>query len=189
MKICPNCKIEYEDVASVCADCGSELVSSSPNLSPLERCDNCGKEAPLDMDFCPHCGTLYAEDQYSCTNHPLAAATGVCVVCQQLYCDECLVEKRYRLLCTGHQNVELREDWALIFKSVDFYEAQIIRGKLDSAGITTNPVNTTNPGFLADGMIESTIGRTLLQYPIKIFVPVDQYLEAAEILSEPHTDE
>lgn len=189
MKVCPNCKTEYEDIATVCSDCGAELVAALPELSPLDICDTCGREAPMDMDFCPHCGTLYAEGEFSCTNHPIAIATGVCIICQQLYCSECLVEKKNRLLCIGHRDIELREDWALIFKSADFYEAQIIRGKLESAGITTNPLNTTNPGFLADGMIESAIGRAILRYPIKIFVPIDQFLEAEEILSDLHGDE
>ncbi len=186
MKFCPNCKSEYEDVATECIDCGVALVNELPEeiIPDLDICDNCGKEAPLDMDFCPRCGTLYAEDQYSCTNHPLASAKGVCIICEQLYCEECLTQRGKKYLCEAHRNVEVREDWALIFKSSDFYEAQIIRGKLESAGITTNPLNTTNPGFIADGMIESAIGRSLLRYPIKIFVPLDQFLEAEEILSD-----
>ena len=73
---------------------------------------------------------------------------------------------------------------------MDFYEAQVMRGKLESAGIQTNPMNMTNPGFIADGMIESAIGRTLLRYPIKIFVPINEYTEATEIIADrtPHNE-
>jgi hypothetical protein len=185
MKNCPTCNIEYDDVATQCSDCGTLLIESmSKQEVTLDTCDNCGKEAPVDRDFCPHCGTLFADNQYSCTNHPIAVATGVCIICEQLFCDDCLTQKNKKNLCIGHREVEVREDWALAYKSVDFYEAQIIRAKLESAGITVNPTNNSNPGFMADGMIESTIGRTLLRYPIKIFVPLDEYLEACEVLDE-----
>ena len=190
MKFCPNCKIEYEDVAKLCADCGSILVDSLPAPEPLDECDNCGREAPFDMDYCPHCGTLYASDHYSCTQHPIAVAAGVCIICQQLYCSECLTKKQKKYFCEKHKEIEVREDWALVFQSTDFYLAQIIRGKLESAGVTVNPTNTTNPGFMADGMIESAIGRALLRYPIKVYVPLDEYLAAAAVLTDlsPHNE-
>jgi len=80
--------------------------------------------------------------------------------------------------------VEVSEDWAVAFKSVDYYEANIVRGKLESAGITVNPRNNTSIGFIADGFIDSAIGRSILRYPVKVFVPLDQYLDAVDILKE-----
>lgn len=70
------------------------------------------------------------------------------------------------------------------FSSPDFYEARIISGKLENAGITTNSTNTTNIGILADGFMDTALGRTIFRYPIKIFVPAFQYLEAQKIISD-----
>jgi hypothetical protein len=184
MKFCPNCKIEYTDEAIFCSDCNILLVEALPVPAPMNQCDNCSGEVDLDSDYCPQCGTLYAEDQYSCTNHPTGIATGVCVVCQKLFCNECLSEKKKRLYCTDHVHIEASEGWTVIFSSTDYFEAEIIRGKLDSAGITTHSTNTTNIGVLADGFMDNALGRTIFRYPIKIFVPADQYLSAKEILSE-----
>lgn len=45
-------------------------------------------------------------------------------------------------------------------------------------------MNTTNIGVLADGFMDNALGRTIFKYPIKIFVPADQFLTAQEILSD-----
>lgn len=184
MKFCPNCKSEYKEEAIFCSDCNILLVESLPKPAPMNECDNCGGEVDLDSDYCPQCGTLYAEDQYSCTNHPIAVATGVCVVCQQLFCEECLTEKNKRYFCLEHASIEASEGWTVVFSTPDFYESQIVRGKLENAGITTNSANTTNIGVLADGFMDNALGRTVFKYPIKIFVPADQYLEAQKIVNE-----
>ena len=183
MKFCPSCRVEYTDDAIFCSDCNVLLFDTLPIPTPLNQCDNCGGEVDLDSDYCPQCGTLYAEDQYSCTNHPTGVATGVCVVCQNLFCDECLTERNKRLYCNEHNDIEASEGWTVIFKSSDFYEAEIVRGKLQSAGMTTHSTNTTNIGVLADGFMDNTLGRIIFKYPIKVFVPADQYLTAQKILS------
>ncbi len=184
MKYCPECKTEYTDDAVFCADCNVLLANTLPESRPMDECDHCGGEVDLDSDYCPQCGTLFAEDQYSCTNHPTGIATGVCVICHQLFCDQCLTEKNNRFLCTAHASVEVSEGWALVVKSSDYMEAEIIRGKLESAGITTNRRNTGNIATIADGFIDNALGRTIFKYPIKIFVPSNRYLEAVKIVNE-----
>jgi methionyl-tRNA synthetase len=149
----------------------------------MNQCDNCSGEVDLDSDFCPQCGTLYAEDQYSCTNHPTGTATGVCVICQQLFCTECLNEKERRLYCDEHISIEAKEGWTVLFSTADFYEAEIVRGRLQSAGFVTHAANTTNIGVMADGFMDTSLGRTIFKYPIKIFVPADQHLAAQEFLA------
>lgn len=184
MKFCPNCKTEYKDEAIFCADCNILLVDSLPEPVPMNECDNCGGEVDLDSDFCPQCGTLFAEDQYSCTNHPIAVAVGICVICQQLFCGECLTKKNKRYFCSEHSAIEASEGWTVVFSTSDFYEAQIVKGKLENAGIVTLSKNTTNIGVLADGFMDTTLGRTIFKYPIKIFVPADKFLEAQNIVKE-----
>jgi hypothetical protein len=189
MKYCPECKTEYIDDAMFCSDCNALLVTSLPKPQPMDECDKCGGEVDFDSDFCPQCGSLFAEEQYSCTNHPTGIATGVCVICHQLFCDECLTEKNGRLLCTEHAAVEVSEGWALVVKTSDYMEAEIFRGKLESAGIATNPRNTGNIATLADGFIDNALGRTIFKYPIKIYVPSNQYLEAVKIVDEKFSDD
>ncbi|MDD8019200.1 MAG: zinc ribbon domain-containing protein [Bacteroidota bacterium] len=186
MQFCPNCKTEYTDEAEICADCQIPLVDQLPDdvNAGLEECENCNGKYEFDSDYCPHCGTLFAEDQYSCTNHPTGVAAGVCVICHQLFCEKCLTKKNGRYLCSDHAAVEVSEGWALVFKSSDYIEAEIIHGKLESAGITTNRRNTGNIATLADGFIDNALGRTIFKYPIKIFVPSNHYLEAIKIVNE-----
>ncbi len=88
------------------------------------------------------------------------------------------------MLCEEHRKVEVSEDWAVAFQSVDYYEANIVRGKLESAGITVNPRNNASIGFIADGFIEGPIGRSILKYPVKVFVPLDQYLDAVKVVAD-----
>jgi hypothetical protein len=183
MKICPSCRTEYTDEAIFCSDCNVLLVDSLPVPAPMNQCDNCGGEVDLDSDYCPQCGTLYAEDQYSCTNHPTGVAAGVCVICQQLYCSDCLNEKNNRLYCDAHMNIESSEGWTVVFSSPDIFEAEIIRGRLESGGFVTNVTNSTNIGYLSDGIMDNALGRIIFKYPIKIFVPADQYLNAQAFLS------
>ncbi len=184
MKFCPDCRTEYTDAGIFCSRCNVLLVDALPAPLPMNECDHCGGEVDLDSDFCPHCGTLSAEDQYSCTNHPIAVATGVCVVCQKLFCAECLTERSRRLYCPEHADVETREGWTMVFSTSDFYEAEIIRGRLENGGITVASTNSMNIGLLAEGFMDNSLGRTIFKYPIKVFVPAHQFEEAQRILSE-----
>lgn len=189
MQFCPNCKTEYTDEAELCADCQIPLVDKLAKPAPMDECDECGADIGLDSDYCPFCGALFAEEQYSCTKHPIAIATGVCVICQQLFCDECITKKNGKYLCSDHNKIEVSEGWALAFKTGDYIEAEIIRGKLENAGIKTNPKNTTNIAMMAEGFIDNALGRTIFKYPIKIFVPTEQYFDAIEVINENNSDD
>lgn len=189
MQFCPQCKTEYTDEADLCADCQIPLVEKIPDVSPMDVCDECGADIGMDSDFCPFCGALFAGDQYSCTKHPLAVAAGVCVVCQQLFCSECMVKKYGNHLCVDHKNIEVSQGWAMVFKTGDYMEAEIMRGKIENAGIKTNPKNTTNIGMMADGFIDNALGRTIFKYPIKIFVPVENYFDALNVVQEDYSED
>lgn len=189
MKFCPNCRTEYTDEAIFCSDCNILVVESLPKPAPINECDNCGGSVDLDSDYCPQCGTLYAEDQYSCTNHPTGVATGVCVVCQKLFCTDCLTEKNKRLYCTEHSGIEALEGWTMVFSTSDYYEAALVRGNLENGGITVHSTNTTNIGVMADGFMDNALGRTIFKYPVKLFVPADQYLSAQQILAVDHSSD
>lgn len=192
MPFCPTCKAEYVEGIQKCHDCDIELVAELPEqeIIDVEACPNCGGDVEVGGEYCPHCGALLTADEVKCATHPDVKAEGVCIICRTPLCPECIQENTGRVLCEEHKKVEISEDWAVAFQSMDYYEANLVKGKLENAGITLAPRNNMGIGFVADGFIETAIGRTILRYPVKIFVPIDQYLEAVEIVSEsPATEE
>ena len=192
MPFCPTCRAEYVEGIKKCHDCDVELVTELPEeeIIDVEACPSCGGDVEVEGEYCPHCGALLTEDEVKCATHPDAKAEGVCIICRTPLCQECIRANTGRALCEEHKKVEISEDWAVAFQSMDYYEANLVKGKLENAGITLAPRNNMGIGFVADGFIETAIGRTILRYPVKIFVPIDQYLEAVEIVSEsPATEE
>ncbi len=186
MPFCPNCKAEYLPGVAQCSDCNLTLVERLPDEHPIkyEECWNCSEPVTAESDFCVHCGVLLSEDNLFCERHSSSKAIGVCIICRRLVCDSCAKKKAGKMLCDEHEKIEISEDWAVAFQSFDYYEANIVRGKLESAGMTVNPRNNASIGFIADGFIEGPIGRSILKYPVKVFVPLDQYLKAVEIVKE-----
>jgi hypothetical protein len=186
MPFCPECKTEYVAGAKRCSDCHVDLVDQLPvEISvELEECENCEEEVEAGSDYCPQCGVLRLVDRVACRLHPERDAESVCIICSAPLCPECRMVKEKRSFCLEHKNVEVSENWALAFQSTDYYEANLVRGKLENAGITVSPRNNNGIGFIADGFIETAIGRTILKYPVKVFVPIQQYLEAFEIVKE-----
>jgi len=162
------------------------LVDHLPDEQSIEyeECENCFESVTAESEFCVHCGVLISEDDFFCERHLESKAIAVCVICRRLMCESCAKKKGVKMLCEEHEKIEISEDWAVAFQSVDYYEANIVRGKLESAGITVNPRNNASIGFIADGFIEGPIGRSILKYPVKVFVPLDQYLNAIEIVKE-----
>jgi hypothetical protein len=186
MPFCPSCKTEYIAGVARCSDCDVSLVDRLPEeqTTEYEECVNCSEPVTSESDFCVHCGVVFSEDDFLCEKHPGAKAVAVCVICRRLMCEDCVRKKAGKMFCEEHKKVETSEDWAVAFQSFDFYEGNIVRGKLESAGITVNPRNNSSIGFIADGFIEGAIGRSILKYPLKVFVPLDQYLKAVEIVKE-----
>ena len=189
MPFCPNCKTEYIAGVKQCADCKIDLVDVLvlPEPEHDQPCPRCSGDVTEDSDFCPHCGILLGTGNFFCGNHGERKAEAVCIICRKLLCQECATGKNRRTFCDEHKEVEVSEDWAVAFKSYDYYEANIVRGKLESSGITVTPRNNAGIGFLADGFIETAIGRTILKYPVKVFVPLDQYLDAISVVNEQST--
>ncbi len=183
MPYCPTCRTEYVAGVQNCADCGTPLVAALPDEEPAsyERCPNCREEVTEDSDFCPHCGILLTDDHVTCSVHPERNAVAVCIVCRRLLCSDCRVVKKKRSFCSDHEMVEVSEDWALIFESNDYFEANLAKAKLESGNVTISVLNDLSIGYV--GFLETRIGRTNLDHPIKIFVPLDRYLDAEKVLA------
>lgn len=65
MKICPKCKIEFEDKFAFCKKCGDKLETKEEKLV----CPSCGKEIQIKGGFCPFCGKSISEQKKIIDKH------------------------------------------------------------------------------------------------------------------------
>jgi RNA polymerase subunit RPABC4/transcription elongation factor Spt4 len=149
------------------------------------NCPECTEEITQDSDFCPHCGTLFsgAEGQ-KCDMHPDRAASGICIICRKLVCDECKKVDRGRTFCVDHKKVEVQQDWARIFQSTDIIESELAKAFLEAAGHKVLVQNFAPVGFVWDGGGDSALSRSAISKPAKVFVPIPEYLKAKDSLEE-----
>ena len=149
------------------------------------NCPKCTEEITDDSDFCPHCGVLFAgASGQLCDQHPQRPATGICIICRKLLCQDCNKAARGRVFCSEHRNIEVQQDWARVFQSTEINESQMVRGFLEGAGHKVLVQNFAPVGFVWDGGGDSALSRSALSKPAKIFVPIPEYLKASESLEE-----
>jgi hypothetical protein len=152
-------------------------------MSDLITCPYCSEEVTADSDFCPHCGTLFVDGKdVMCDEHPAKSALGVCIICRKLVCDECGMETGRRFFCSAHRKVEVREDWAEVFRSTEVADAELIKSLLESTGLKVLGQNFNSIGFVWDGGGDSPISRSNINKPAKVFVPIPEYLQAMEVI-------
>ena len=189
MPYCPRCGAEYREGFEICPDCQEPLVDESAfgaaELSvPTLTCENCGEEYPEDAEHCPHCGALSfnAEEDW-CIVHGDRVAESVCIICHAPVCSECRTLVGGRTLCPEHSDVELMQDWAMVLKTYDAMKANGAKARLEEEGI---PAQIYKLGelflFAMDGMRNGIAPLGPGTAPLKVFVPVDRYDEAVEIL-------
>lgn len=151
-------------------------------------CDKCGGNVKDDDDFCPHCGALFI-DGVGCFRHKKMPADGVCIICCEPYCSDCLWEVNGRYLCSEHLNYEIYEDMARVYGTSDINHAEYLKNFLASEGL--HPLlysRKTNPYSL--GGIDYTLFRASGEYDghiineMKIMVPLQEVTRAEELLTE-----
>jgi len=148
-----------------------------------DHCSNCGEEVTWDSDFCPHCGVIFeAAGGVKCDDHPERAAGGICIICRKLVCNKCGVRKHGRTFCREHKEIEVQQDWARIFQSTDINDAELVKSVLQEAGYTVQVQNFSSIGFIWEGGGDSSLSRSALSKPAKIFVPIPEYLNASKVL-------
>jgi hypothetical protein len=134
-----------------------------------DKCGNCEQEVTTDSDFCPHCGVFFeSSPAVACAADGDREADGVCVICQKFVCERCGVQVLGRWLCGDHQNVELREDFAMVFQSSQFSSSGVVKSTLEDAGFQVIDMNWRARG-----------GRYN-----KLYVPIPDFVKASEILKD-----
>lgn len=83
------------------------------------ECSHCNNIIKVGDDFCPDCGTLFA-DFVKCIDHADKEAKGVCVICGTPYCEECglFVDDKI-FLCSEHSEYETIEGMACVLDKSD----------------------------------------------------------------------
>jgi hypothetical protein len=154
-------------------------------MADFKSCENCEREVTADSDFCPHCGFLCeGSEKVECDVHPSVEAIGVCIVCQRALCELCGEINGDRLLCSEHLEVVVEDDWAEVLKSTDINEAELSKAILESAGFQVQVRDFGPIGFAWDGGGDSSLSRSQLGKPARVFVPVSEFLQARETLRD-----
>ena len=154
-------------------------------MPEYEKCGNCGDEVTADSDFCPHCGVLFTEsEKVFCDTHQDHPANGICIICRKLVCERCGARVHRRTFCLEHRDVEVQQDWALVYESTDINEAELAKSFLSSASFRLQVQNFNSIGYVWDGGGDSALSRSALSKPAKIFVPIPEYLDARKAFQE-----
>jgi hypothetical protein len=154
-------------------------------LQDLINCPNCGEEVTTDSDFCPHCGIIFSEaEQVLCDEHTQKPATGVCIICRRVFCEECGVKVSGRRFCLLHKKVKVQQDWAEVFRSTEISDSELVKSVLESTGHKVQVQNFRSIGFAWEGGGDSAVSRSNMNNPAKVFVPIPEYLDAIKEIAE-----
>lgn len=153
-------------------------------MAALITCSNCQGEVTEDSEYCPHCGYLLTDEPLHCELHAENEASGVCIVCRRLVCERCSEESDRRVFCLDHLDVVVDGDWAEVYRSTDINEAELAKAVLQESGFRVEVQNFGSIGYAWDGGGDSPLSRVNLNSPAKVFVPLNEYLNARHVLDD-----
>jgi hypothetical protein len=141
-------------------------------MDPTIHCPRCDQEVDATERACPACGHLHHE-QLTCARHADRSAAGLCVVCGDAVCDECVPDDRLHFACPAHAAVQVIEGWAQIYSTSDTVEADLIKENLQAEGIDAAVLSQKDRSFNVDFGDLS---------PVRILVPAYEYRNAVGLL-------
>ena len=160
-------------------------MATTKAQSSVKECPSCKREVESDSDFCPSCGHLFLRPaEARCRDHGTRPGVGVCVICSDPFCAECLKKVSGRFLCKDHRRVHIEQDWALAYESSDINNAKLAKAVLDEAGFDVVVRDFAPMGNIWDGAGDSSLSQTFLRKLAKVFVPIPQYLDALKAIEE-----
>lgn len=97
-------------------------------------CSYCENEINTDSDFCPYCGTLCLGN-IKCKNHEDVDAQGVCLICEEPFCNQCGGRRNHKFFCSAHDDYEVYQGMAKVYGSSDYVQCSYIIDALKNEGI------------------------------------------------------
>ncbi len=97
-------------------------------------CEHCQNPANESDEFCPNCGSVFAEG-IVCNKHPGREAQGVCIICSIALCKACGGRVNDLFLCAQHSQYEIYEGMARVAGGSDFALTQHACNCLQQAGL------------------------------------------------------
>jgi hypothetical protein len=151
-------------------------------------CSYCKNEVSEDSDYCPRCGTLFAESA-KCILHNEINAEGVCVICSEPFCSECGGYVNKVFLCNEHNSYEIYEGFARIFGSSDSTQCDYVKSCLEQSLlhpiILSNKFSQMYLGSEAYSMFKAGEDSNIYIYnEFKVLVPCSEVTEAEKIITE-----
>jgi hypothetical protein len=98
------------------------------------ECPDCYSDVKEDDEFCPECGTLFA-DEVKCSIHSGTDAAGVCIICSLPFCSGCGDINNGHFLCSVHYDYEIYQGMARVYGGLDDTNLQFAKSCLEQAGL------------------------------------------------------
>lgn len=171
MLSCPRCALEYPEGRSQCPVCWVDL---EPAEEEGIRCPRCGHEQGVQGDVCVACGVVLVS-YLKCDRHPDRPAVAQCLICTENLCEDCAVRKEGRRFCPEDGDRLIIGGWAEAFAAGDEFQAELVKGRLMSAGI---PSQIYSQKFRMEPVNTGALGL------VRVMVPLDRLQEAWSILRE-----
>jgi hypothetical protein len=151
-------------------------------------CPSCECEVQSDDDFCPDCGTLFADD-VKCTTHEEEDAKGVCVICCQPFCGKCGDFIDDVFFCENDNGYKFAEGRANIFETDDRQQIDIVKDVLEEKGFHPLVISSRGGhykssvvGVNPDEIFPTGTANTL---PVSyLMIPFQEVIKAEEALRE-----
>lgn len=149
------------------------------------KCPSCETTVGEDSDFCPSCGELLVDPaSVVCERHGTKHAVGVCIICSTPVCEKCAKKLHGRTFCPDHAGIEVEQGWALVYSSHEINDAELAKSVLEEEGFKVVARDFLPIGYVWDGAGDSSFSRLALKKPAKIFVHVQDFLSASQVLDE-----
>ena len=156
-------------------------------------CPHCNSIVKKDDDFCPECGTLFAEF-IKCNEHTDKEADGVCVICCEPLCASCGTYVNEIFLCNEHSEYEIYEGMVRVYGSSDSMQVDYAKSCLEQNGLhpfifsrkRTNLYmgEISHPMFNASGELNGYLVNEKLMIPFQELIRAEEILDELNILEE-----
>lgn len=152
------------------------------------KCPHCSGSVKANDDFCPECGTLFAEF-VKCIEHTDKEANGVCVICCEPFCKECGIYVNKVFFCIDHCEYKFSEGMVSLFNTNDAAKMEIIRDNMERSGLHTLIFSERTSHYLSNILNfsppkEANPSVLLSNNEQVLMVPFQEVIRAEEILDE-----